>query len=97
MASSLTDTETKATTVMRRDDFYEMSSQINDDESQENSTVISESMLDEDEIALQRSRGESRKRKRGSSVEYMNQSDYDHKTWAEALLDYFMMHEGNSP
>ena len=90
-------TETKATSTMRRDDFYEMSSQIIDDDSQENSTVISESMLDEDEIALQRSRAESRKRKRGSSAEYMNQSEYEHKNWAEALLDYFMLHDGDTP
>ena len=90
-------TETKATSAMRRDEFYEMSSQINDDESQDNSTVISESMLDEDEIALQRSRGESRKRKRGSPADYMTQSEYEHRNWAEALLDYFMLHDGNAP
>ncbi|KAF2014928.1 apses-domain-containing protein [Aaosphaeria arxii CBS 175.79] len=59
------------------------------DETPDNDTVVSESMLgDHDMMNSQYSTG-SRKRKRG--VDHMSIQDQQHQIWADALLDYFML------
>ncbi|KAF2122800.1 hypothetical protein BDV96DRAFT_481654 [Lophiotrema nucula] len=77
------------------EDHYEDSqiqshSQRYRDETPDNDTVISESMLGDHDMmhASQYSTG-SRKRKRG--VDSMSVQDQQHQIWADALLDYFML------
>lgn len=62
------------------------------DDTPDNATVISESMLGDQDMlnASQYSTG-SRKRKRG--VDQMSLQDQQHQMWADALLDYFMLLE----
>jgi transcription factor MBP1 len=73
---------------------YEVSqtrSQIFREETPDNETVVSESMLGEHDMmdASQYSTGANRKRKRG--VDQMSMLDQQHQIWADALLDYFML------
>ncbi|EAT81786.2 hypothetical protein SNOG_10392 [Parastagonospora nodorum SN15] len=75
------------------EDPYEASqtrSQIFREETPDNETVVSESMLGDHDMldASQYSTG-SRKRKRG--VDQMSMLDQQHQIWADALLDYFML------
>lgn len=76
------------------EDPYEASqtrSQIFREETPDNDTVISESMLGDHDLmdASQYSTGGNRKRKRG--VDQMSMLDQQHQIWADALLDYFML------
>jgi transcription factor MBP1 len=61
------------------------------EETPDNSTVISESMLGGQDMigASHFSQGSSRKRKR--EVDRMSVQDSQHQMWADALLDYFML------
>jgi transcription factor MBP1 len=60
------------------------------EETPDNSTVISESMLgDPDVLAASQYSASSRKRKRGA--DQMSVQDSQHQIWADALLDYFML------
>ncbi|KAF2643853.1 apses-domain-containing protein [Massarina eburnea CBS 473.64] len=71
------------------DDSQRQSRSIYRDETPDNVTVISESMLgDQDMIGSQFSVG-SRKRKR--EVDRLSVQDSQHQMWADALLDYFML------
>lgn len=76
------------------EDVYEDSQVVSHsqyrDETPDNDTVISESMLGDQDMmnASQYSAG-SRKRKRG--VDQMSVQDQQHQIWADALLDYFML------
>lgn len=67
-----------------------MRSQIFREETPDNDTVISESMLGDHDMmdASQYSTG-GRKRKRG--MDQMSVLDQQHQIWADALLDYFML------
>ncbi|ORY09007.1 hypothetical protein BCR34DRAFT_385055 [Clohesyomyces aquaticus] len=62
------------------------------EETPDNETVVSESMLGDQDMlhASQYSTGSSRKRKRGA-VDQMSVQDQQHQMWADALLDYFML------
>lgn len=76
------------------EDPYENSqvrSQIFRDETPDNDTVVSESMLGDHDMldASQYSTGGGRKRKRG--MDQMSLLDQQHQIWADALLDYFML------
>ncbi|KAF2028674.1 apses-domain-containing protein [Setomelanomma holmii] len=75
------------------EDPYEASqirSQIFREETPDNDTVVSESMLgDHDMMGSQYSTGGNRKRKRG--MDQMSLLDQQHQIWADALLDYFML------
>ncbi|KAF2788925.1 apses-domain-containing protein [Melanomma pulvis-pyrius CBS 109.77] len=60
------------------------------EETPDNETVISESMLgDQDMINASQYSASSRKRKRGG--DQMSIQDQQHQIWADALLDYFML------
>ncbi|KAF1966308.1 apses-domain-containing protein [Bimuria novae-zelandiae CBS 107.79] len=64
--------------------------QIYRDETPENVSVVSESMLgDQDMLTGSQYSASSRKRKRG--VDQMAVEDTQHQMWADALLDYFML------
>src|SRR4051812_26670818 len=74
------------------EDPYEASqirSQVYREETPDNDTVVSESMLGDHDMldASQYSAG-NRKRKR---VDQMSLLDQQHQIWADALLDYFML------
>jgi transcription factor MBP1 len=66
-------------------------SQIFREETPDNETVISESMLGDHDLldTSHYSTGGGRKRKRG--VDQMSMLDQQHQIWADALLDYFML------
>jgi transcription factor MBP1 len=60
------------------------------EETPDNDTVVSESMLgDHDMLNTSQYSAGSRKRKRG--VDHMSIQDQQHQIWADALLDYFML------
>ncbi|KAF2709869.1 apses-domain-containing protein [Pleomassaria siparia CBS 279.74] len=60
------------------------------EETPDNETVISESMLgDQDMLNASQYSASSRKRKRGA--DHMSIQDQQHQIWADALLDYFML------
>ncbi|KAL8748133.1 MAG: hypothetical protein Q9190_000095 [Brigantiaea leucoxantha] len=69
------------------DQYDNISAQLNDDDSIENSTVASASYMDEDDVLYRQKTG-SRKRKRGPEVNFYEQQ---HTLYADSLLDYFML------
>lgn len=72
------------------DDRYEnASSKFDEPGTPDHDTVVSESLLDEQEFG-QYAMG-SRKRKRG--VDQVSYEDQQHQLWADSLLDYFMLLE----
>ena len=71
-------------------DNSQIQSQIFREDTPDNETVISESMLgDHDLMDAAQYSVESRKRKRG--VDQMSLLDQQHQIWADQLLDYFML------
>ena len=64
-------------------------SQIFREETPDNETVISESMLGDADMLDSYSTGGGRKRKRG--IDQMSLLDQQHQIWADQLLDYFML------
>ncbi|KAI4669592.1 hypothetical protein J4E85_002442 [Alternaria conjuncta] len=64
-------------------------SQIFREETPDNETVISESMLGDADMLDSYSTGGNRKRKRG--MDQMSLLDQQHQIWADQLLDYFML------
>ena len=74
-----------------REEEYEnydnISEQLHDDDSPDNSTIASESVIDDDYG--------SRKRKRNPDFEGSRQVQ-EHRMWADSLLDYFMLYDGDS-
>lgn len=71
-----------------------ISSQINDDESYDNSTIASESFLEEEEMYHRLPQvGGSHKRKRAAD----SKIDNDHQLYADSLLDYFIICGGDTP
>ena len=76
---------------------YEDASQILEDESVDNSTVISESIVDEEEAAPRGHYPGSRKRKRmPEQPNGISKEDEAHGVYADELLDYFMLHDAES-
>ncbi|KAK8232324.1 hypothetical protein HDK90DRAFT_306216 [Phyllosticta capitalensis] len=73
------------------DDHYENVSQVYEDqETPDNVTIVSESMMDDHDPNSQYSnRGQKRKRE----VDLFSLEDKQHQIWADALLDYFMLLE----
>lgn len=78
------------------DNYDNISAQLNDDESPDNSTVVSESMIDDEDAIQQGPYSSSRKRKREPPSEWSRQEEA-HALYSDALLDYFILHEGDSP
>jgi transcription factor MBP1 len=72
-------------------------SQIYREETPDNETLISESVLGDHDMmdASQYSTGGGRKRKRG--MDQMSLLDQQHQIWADQLLDYFMLLDHDSP
>ena len=83
--------ESKALPAPRNEDQYDnISSQLNDDDTPDNSTVVSESMIDDPDLVQRYSGG--RKRKRAEPMSMISKHDHQHRMYADALLDYFMLH-----
>ncbi|KAJ4370110.1 Transcription factor mbp1 (MBF subunit p120) [Didymella sp. IMI 355093] len=59
------------------------------DDTPDNETVVSESMLGDNDFADAQYSVENRKRKRG--MDQMSLLDQQHQIWADQLLDYFML------
>ena len=77
------------------EDLYEnISTQLNDDESMEGSTIGSASFMDEDDMYRQGHPGASRKRKRAPEISLRDQQ---HTMYADSLLDYFMLSSSETP
>ena len=76
--------------------YEKISTQLHDENTPDNSTVVSESVLDEEEAQLNAYSG-SRKRKRDGGMASMSKHELDHQIYAEALLDYFMLQNGETP
>ncbi|KAI9760698.1 MAG: hypothetical protein M1835_000119 [Candelina submexicana] len=77
---------------MSEDRYENISAQLHDDETPDNSTVASASFMDEDETfqMSQQSTGH-RKRKRGmENPEGLSALELQHRIWADELLDYFV-------
>ncbi|SLM36685.1 Transcription regulator HTH, APSES-type DNA-binding domain [Lasallia pustulata] len=82
---------------MSEDQYENISAQLNDDETPDNSTVASESMMDEDDM-LQRSQFSGRKRKRvPDSGEQLSILEQQHVMYADELLDYFILSSSDAP
>ncbi|KAF2084641.1 apses-domain-containing protein [Saccharata proteae CBS 121410] len=73
------------------DRFDEMSAPYNGDETPDNVTVASESMMDEQDVINSQYSVGGRKRKRDG--DQLSLQDRQHQIWADALLDYFMLLE----
>ena len=73
-----------------------MSTHLHDEHTPDNSTVVSESVLDEEEAQLNAYSG-SRKRKRDAGMASMSKHDFDHEMYSNALLDFFMLKVGETP
>ncbi|KAA6406559.1 MAG: hypothetical protein FRX48_09614 [Lasallia pustulata] len=83
---------------MSEDQYENISAQLNDDETPDNSTVASEFMMDEDDM-LQRSHFSGRKRKRVADVgdQQLSILEQQHVMYADELLDYFMLSSSDAP
>lgn len=75
------------------EDYDNISTQLHDDDSQDNSTIASASFMDEDDkYPGHQYDPSSRKRKRGQDV-----LDQQHILYADELLDYFMLSAADAP
>lgn len=83
--------ETKSRPIpsqMSDDPYDNISAQLNDDESMENSSMISGSFMDEDDVYRNNYAGGSRKRKRAPEIAVAEQH---HRMYGDTLLDYFVL------
>ncbi|MCJ1289586.1 hypothetical protein MMC34_001119 [Xylographa carneopallida] len=80
------------------ENYDNISAQLNDDDSPDNTTVISESMVDDEESIQHGQYSASRKRRRitEQSSEWARQEEED-TMYSDALLDYFMLQENDAP
>ena len=75
------------------EDYDNISTQLHDDDSQDNSTIASASFMDEDDrYGGNQYDPPSRKRKRGQDI-----IDQQHILYADELLDYFMLSSSDAP
>ena len=75
------------------EDYDNVSTQLHDDDSQDNSTIASASFMDEDDrYAGNQYDPSSRKRKREQDV-----GEQQHMLYADELLDYFMLSSSEAP
>ena len=75
------------------EDYDNISTQLHDDDSQDNSTIASASLMDEDDrYAGNQYDPSSRKRKREQDV-----VEQQHMLYADELLDYFMLSSSEAP
>ena len=80
---------------MSEEIYDNISTQLNDDESIEGSTIGSASFMEEDDLYHRQGHtGGSRKRKRAPE---MSLRDQQHTMYADALLDYFMLSSSDAP
>jgi len=77
----------------RRDDQYDAASvgQYQGDETPDNITIISDSMMEDDPYNSQYANPRKRKR----AADQISVQDQQHQIWADALLDYFMLLESD--
>lgn len=83
---------------MSEEQYENISAQLNDDETPDNSTVASESMMDEDDM-MQYSHFSGRKRKRVPDFgeQQLSIHEQQHLMYADELLDYFMLSSSDAP
>ncbi|KAF6221164.1 hypothetical protein HO133_002018 [Letharia lupina] len=83
----------KPTYSQLSEDYDNISTQLHDDDSQDNSTIASASFMDEDDRYVgSQYDPHSRKRKRGQDV-----LEQQHMLYADELLDYFMLSTSDAP
>ena len=77
----------------RRDDQYDAASvgQYQGDETPDNITIVSDSMIEDDPYTSQYTNPRKRKR----TADQISVQDQQHQIWADALLDYFMLLESD--
>ena len=75
------------------EDYDNMSVQLHDDDSPDNSTIASASFMEEETGYQGQYASTSRKRKRG----HQDIMDQQHMLYADALLDYFMLSASDAP
>lgn len=80
-------------TVTRREDQYDTASvgQYQGDETPDNITIVSDSMIEDDPYTAQYTNPRKRKR----MADQISVQDQQHRIWADALLDYFMLLESD--
>ena len=75
------------------EDYDNISTQLHDEDSQENSTITSASIIEEEDgYGGNQYDPPSRKRKRGQDI-----ADQQHMLYADELLDYFMLSTSDAP
>ena len=79
---------------MSDDPYDNISTQLNDDESVENSSMVSGSFMDEDDVHRNNHAGGSRKRKRAPEIAVAEQH---HQLYGDTLLDYFVLASDDAP
>ncbi|KAF2816939.1 apses-domain-containing protein [Mytilinidion resinicola] len=85
---------TASQSQISEEQFDNGSVQFAKEDTPDNETVVSESMLgDQDMLGASQYSASSRKRKRGA--DQMALQDQQHQIWADALLDYFMLLESD--
>lgn len=75
------------------EEHYENASLMQDVETPDNVSIVSESMVEDDMLPPSQFSTSSRKRKRGQ--DQISLRDQEHQFWADSLLDYFMLLESN--
>lgn len=88
----------RATDMLRSEDqisesHYEDASIMQEAETPDNVSIVSESMVEDDMLPPSQFSTGSRKRKR----DVFSMQDQEHRMWADALLDYFMLLESADP
>lgn len=79
---------------MSDDPYDNISAQLNDDESMENSSMVSGSFMDEDDVYRNNYAGGARKRKRAPEIAVVEQH---HQLYGDELLDYFVQASDDAP
>lgn len=78
-------------------DYADNASELpHEDESYDNTTIASQSMIDEEDQYQHGTRTSARKRKRGDENSEWTRHDQEHRIWADALLDYYVV-SGSDP
>ena len=72
------------------ENYDNISDQLHDNDTPDNTTVVSESIIEEDEYNIV-----SKKRKRNDYQNETIRQDQEHRQWADQLLDHFMLQDGD--
>jgi len=80
---------------IRREDQFDAASvgQYQEDDTPDNITIVSDSIMEEDGFNSQYTNPRKRKR----TADQMSVQDQQHRIWADSLLDYFMLLDSEDP